>query len=67
MTSGNARRERPRYELRAGDRVLELGPRPWLMGIVNASPDSFSDGARYPTSDAQLQLARELLAAGHHR
>ena len=50
--------------LRAGDHELELGPRPLLMGILNASPDSFSDGGRHPTLDAQLQLARELLAAG---
>jgi dihydropteroate synthase len=34
------------------------------MGIVNASPDSFSDGGRHPTLDAQVRLARELLAAG---
>jgi len=48
----------------AVDRVLELGARPWLMGIVNASPDSFSDGGRHPTRDAQVELARDLLAAG---
>ena len=52
------------YRLRARDRLLELGSRPWLMGIINASPDSFSDGARYPTLDAQVQLARELIAGG---
>jgi dihydropteroate synthase len=34
------------------------------MGIVNASPDSFSDGGLYPTLDAQVALAGELLAAG---
>jgi dihydropteroate synthase len=34
------------------------------MGIVNASPDSFSDGGRHATGDAQLALADELLAAG---
>jgi dihydropteroate synthase len=50
--------------VRAGDRVLELGKRPWLMGIVNASPDSFSDGGRYATLQAQLELARGLLADG---
>ena len=50
--------------IRAGDRVLELGGRPWLMGIVNASPDSFSDGGRYATLEAQLELARELLEDG---
>jgi dihydropteroate synthase len=44
--------------------MLALGERPWLMGIVNASPDSFSDGGRHATPDAQLRLARELLAAG---
>ena len=30
--------------LRACDVRIELGGRPLLMGIVNASPDSFSDG-----------------------
>jgi dihydropteroate synthase len=50
--------------VRAGDRVLELGGRPWLMGIVNASPDSFSDGGRFGTLGGQVELARELLAAG---
>ena len=34
----------PRAPLRAVELTLELGERPWLMGIVNASPDSFSDG-----------------------
>ena len=34
------------------------------MGIVNASPDSFSDGGRYAGLEAQVRLARELLAAG---
>jgi dihydropteroate synthase len=54
----------PSYRLTAAGRVLELGARPWLMGIVNASPDSFSDGGRRPTLDSQVQLAEELLAAG---
>jgi dihydropteroate synthase len=52
------------YELRAGARTLRLGERPWLMGIVNATPDSFSDGGRYPTLESRVALARELLAAG---
>ena len=50
--------------VRAVDRVLELGGRaggPLIMGIVNASPDSFSDGGRFGTLAAQVQLARELL------
>ena len=50
--------------LQAGARVLELGTRPWLMGIVNASPDSFSDGGSHPTPQDQLRLARKLCDAG---
>jgi dihydropteroate synthase len=34
------------------------------MGVVNASPDSFSDGGRHAGLDAQLALARELHGAG---
>lgn len=51
-------------EVRAVDRTLRLGERPWLMGIVNATPDSFSDDGRYPTLGARVELAAELLAAG---
>jgi dihydropteroate synthase len=50
--------------LRAGDRVLDLHGRPWLMGIVNASPDSFSDSGLHRDRDSQLRLAGELLGAG---
>ncbi len=59
-----SRREVPVHRLRAAGHVLELGSRPWLMGIVNASPDSFSDGGLRPTRDSQLELAEQLLAAG---
>jgi dihydropteroate synthase len=52
------------YSVRAVDATLELGARPWLMGIVNASPDSFSDGGRYASLDARSALAAELLEAG---
>jgi dihydropteroate synthase len=54
----------PSRRLRAGAHVLELGSRPLLMGIVNASPDSFSDGGRHPTLDDQVRLAEQLLQAG---
>lgn len=50
--------------VRAADRTLRLGERPWLMGIVNATPDSFSDGGRYRTLEAQVARATELLEAG---
>jgi dihydropteroate synthase len=54
----------PLRSLQAVDLMLELGPRPLLMGIVNASPDSFSDGGLYVGLEAQLTLAAELLQAG---
>jgi dihydropteroate synthase len=34
------------------------------MGVVNASPDSFSDAGRYQTIEQRLELAVELLGAG---
>jgi dihydropteroate synthase len=52
------------FDLRAGARVVRLGERPVLMGVVNASPDSFSDGDRFATLEARVQWARELVAAG---
>ncbi|HWG09056.1 MAG TPA: dihydropteroate synthase [Solirubrobacteraceae bacterium] len=54
----------PELRLRAGRHTLELGGRPLLMGIVNASPDSFSDGGMHPTLEHQARLAEELLRAG---
>lgn len=51
--------------LRAGRHRLELeAGRPLLMGIVNASPDSFSDAGDHPTLAAQVGRAFELRAAG---
>ena len=50
--------------LRLRDRVLDLGPRPLLMGIVNATPDSFTDAGDHPTLDARVELGAALLEAG---
>ena len=49
--------------LRAAGRVLPL-ERPLLMGIVNATPDSFSDGGELPTTEARIARGRALLAEG---
>jgi dihydropteroate synthase len=51
-------------ELRAGGQTYTLGIRPWLMGIVNATPDSFSDAGLHPSVESQFALARKLLADG---
>jgi dihydropteroate synthase len=54
----------PRLVLRTAAGRLELGERPWLMGIVNATPDSFSDGGLHPTIEDRVRLAQALLDAG---
>ena len=38
--------------------------RPLVMGVLNVTPDSFSDGGRFSGVDAALVRARELVAAG---
>ena len=40
------------------------GSRPAVMGIVNVTPDSFSDGGRYFEPDAAVARGLELVAAG---
>jgi dihydropteroate synthase len=51
--------------LRLGDRALELSPgAPALMGIVNATPDSFSDAQGSKSLDALVGRALDLAAAG---
>ena len=39
-------------------------PRPSVMGVVNVTPDSFSDGGLYVESSAAVEHARRLLAEG---
>ena len=53
-----------RLPLRTAAGTLELGGRPWLMGVVNATPDSFSDHGADRTLDERVELARAHLNAG---
>jgi dihydropteroate synthase len=54
----------PDRTFRTSAGTLSLGRRPWLMGIVNATPDSFSDDGSTTTLDQRVELARALIAAG---
>jgi dihydropteroate synthase len=45
-------------------RTLPLGERPLLMGILNVTPDSFSDGGRFLTPEAALRHALQMLDQG---
>jgi len=46
------------------DRVIEIGPRALVMGIVNITPDSFSDGGRHDSTEAAVNHALKLQADG---
>lgn len=52
------------YHLRMQSRTLVLGERTLLMGIVNVTPDSFSDGGRFLEADAAIRQAQQLIADG---
>ncbi len=45
-------------------RTLELGRRTWVMGVVNITPDSFSDGGFFLDSKAAVTHALQLLDEG---
>ena len=49
---------------RCGRRGLETGPRTCLMGILNVTPDSFSDGGAFPDSAAAIARGLEMFAEG---
>lgn len=49
--------------LPCGSRLLDLS-RPHVMGILNVTPDSFSDGGRFAQRDAALRHAADMVAAG---
>ena len=50
-------------ELRLGDRILTL-ERSRVMGILNVTPDSFSDGGRFLSAEAALEQAASMSEQG---
>lgn len=55
---------RKRKELSCGSHTLPLGQRTLIMGILNVTPDSFSDGGRYNDTHRAVAHAKELIQAG---
>jgi dihydropteroate synthase len=55
---------RRRYALRARGRVLNLGERTLIMGILNVTPDSFSDRGRYFAPEAAVERAWQIAEEG---
>ena len=52
------------FQWNLGARTVELGRRTLIMGVVNVTPDSFSDGGQYIDSDKAVAHAEKLLDDG---
>lgn len=55
---------RPVFQWNLGARSLELGKRTLIMGVLNVTPDSFSDGGQFLDPVRALEHAERLLAEG---
>jgi dihydropteroate synthase len=55
---------RPVFEWNIGSRSLQLGKRTLIMGVVNVTPDSFSDGGLYFDGERAVEHAEQLLSDG---
>jgi dihydropteroate synthase len=55
---------RPVFQWNLGTRSLELGKRTLIMGIVNVTPDSFSDGGKFLDRDQAVEHAERLIDEG---
>ena len=49
---------------RCGRREFRLGERTYILGILNVTPDSFSDGGRFFDPDLAVAHAKEMVAQG---
>ncbi len=54
----------PLYDWQCRDRTLTLGGRTLVMGILNVTPDSFSDGGHYFDANAAVARALEMVDQG---
>jgi dihydropteroate synthase len=52
------------FEIVMGSRRLTIGPRPLIMGILNVTPDSFSDGGLFRDPARAVDQARRLVDEG---
>lgn len=53
----------PHYSVTSRDKILDLS-QPHIMGILNVTPDSFSDGGQFNALDKALSHCQEMIAAG---
>src|SRR5690606_19318436 len=53
----------PNYKVTSRDKTLDLS-QPHIMGILNVTPDSFSDGGRFTAIDSAIIHAKDMIGAG---
>lgn len=56
--------QRPGFQWRLRSRTVELGARTLVMGILNVTPDSFSDGGKFLARDHAVAHALKMLDDG---
>jgi len=52
------------FDWNIGTRTLLLGKRTLIMGVLNVTPDSFSDGGKFLGKDQAVEHARQLIQDG---
>lgn len=50
--------------MKIGSKEFEIGKRTYIMGILNVTPDSFSDGGKYNNIDLALKQAEKMINDG---
>ena len=57
-------RDKNHYKLQLGEHTIYTGQRTIIMGILNVTPDSFSDGGRFTELDASIKHALQMVEDG---
>ena len=55
---------RPLFQWNVGKRQIELGKRTLVMGVLNVTPDSFSDGGRFAAPSQAIERGLQMLEEG---
>jgi len=63
MHGGSFKERKPEY-FECGKYRLPIGEKTYVMGILNVTPDSFSDGGKYLDIDSAVKRAREMVDEG---
>ncbi len=60
----NIHKEQTLMQWQCRDRILMLSDKPLIMGILNVTPDSFSDGGQYFTKEDAVSRVSEMIREG---